>query len=235
MQKKPLIGLTTRGLNNENKECLAIEYIQCVRSAGGIPVLLPAGEKNVDSILEHLDGVILTGGTDVHPDRYRGSIHPQLSEINPGRDESDFRIAETVLKQDIPVLGICRGMQVLNVCLGGTLYQHLPESFGQTVAHQISTQKATGHSVKIIKGSRLHNIVSNRDMEIVSWHHQAVDEIPQEFTITAWAADGVVEAVEMKSHRWLVAVQWHPELSAGRDIRQQKLFDELIKACRQPG
>ena len=124
-------------------------------------------------------------------------------------------------------------MQILNTFLGGTLYEHIPDTYGEALLHRLPPRETAKHLVDIAKGSKLHAIVSTSQMEIVSWHHQAVKDIPKELTITARSKDGVIEGLELDSHPWLVAVQWHPELSASEDRLQQQLFDALIEVSRR--
>ncbi|RLC01910.1 MAG: gamma-glutamyl-gamma-aminobutyrate hydrolase family protein [Deltaproteobacteria bacterium] len=233
MSNSPLIGLTSYGKKEANKYNLPAEYVDSVRRAGGIPVLLPPGETQIKSLCSRLDGIILSGGGDIHQDYYNGSAHPMIYNVDEQRDETEFKIIEVLLERNIPTLAICRGMQVLNIFLGGTLYEHLPETFGESVLHRLPPRETSKHLVDISPGSKLHRIVSTSQMEIVSWHHQAVKGIPKELTITAKSKDGVIEGLELDSHPWLVAVQWHPELSASEDRLQQQLFDALIEVSRR--
>ena len=226
MSYSPLIGLTSYGKKEENKYNLPAEYVESVRRAGGIPVLLPPGEKSVKSLCSRLDGIILTGGGDIHQDHYNGSTHPLIYNVDEQRDETELAITKIILERNIPTLAICRGMQILNTFFGGTLFEHLP------VLHRFPPRETTKHLVDISPGSKLHGIVSTSQMEIVSWHHQAVKDVPKELTITARSKDGVIEGFELDSHPWLVAVQWHPELSASEDKLQQKLFDALIEVSK---
>ncbi len=233
MSKKPLIGLTTYGRKETNDYSLPAKYVDCVRQAGGIPILLPAGETEVKGLCERLDGVILSGGGDIHPDKYNGKHHSLMYKVDQERDDTELRLTQIILEKNIPTLAICRGMQILNTYFGGTLHEHLPEKYGEMILHRLPPRETAKHMVKISRGSKLHAIVETDEIEIVSWHHQAVDDIPKEFTITAKASDGVVEGMELDSHPWLVAVQWHPELSAAKDILQQKLFNALIETCKK--
>ena len=232
MADSPLIGLTSYGKKKENKYNLPAEYVESVRRAGGIPVLLAPGETNIKSLCSRLDGIILTGGGDIHQDHYNGHAHSLIYNVDEQRDETEFKITEVILERNIPTLAICRGMQILNTFFGGTLYEHLPETFGEEDLHRLPPRKTAKHLVEISRGSKLHDIVSTSQMEIVSWHHQAVKDIPKELTITARSKDGVIEGLELDSHRWLVAVQWHPELSASEDRLQQQLFDALIEVSK---
>jgi len=233
MLKKPLIGLTTYGRKETSDYSLPAKYVDCVRRAGGIPILLPAGETDGEGICDRLDGIILSGGGDIHPDRYSGNSHALIYKVDEERDDSEFCLTQIILKKNIPTLAICRGMQILNTFLGGTLYEHIPDSFGEAVLHRFPPRETTKHTVDINPGSKLYSIVSTSRMEIVSWHHQAVKDIPKELTITARSKDGVIEGIELDSHPWLVGVQWHPELSASEDRLQQQLFDAFIKASKK--
>lgn len=233
MLKNPLIGLTTYGKKQTGKYSLPAEYVDSVRRAGGTPILLPAGEIDVESICDLLDGILLTGGGDIHQDRYGGKSHPEIYDVDDERDETEYDFTRVMLEKNIPCLAICRGMQVLNTFLGGTLYEHLPDEVGETVLHRLPPKETVRHIVDINKGSKLHEIVSVSRMEIVSWHHQAVKDVPKKLTITARSKDGVVEGLELGSHPWLVAVQWHPELSASGDKMQQQIFNAFIEACRE--
>ena len=230
---QPLIGITTYGAKESHEYSLPSKYVECVRRAGGIPVLLPPGEKELKELCRSLDGIILSGGGDVHVDCYGGESHSLVYKVDEQRDETEFALTRIILENDIPTLAICRGLQVLNIVLGGTLHVHLPEVFEEDILHRLPPRETAKHNVSIIQGSKLHSIVECDQMEIVSWHHQAVDKIPDELTITAQSKDGVIEGLELDSHRWLVAVQWHPELSAEQDELQQKLFNALIAESKQ--
>ena len=230
--KQPLIGLTTYGTKESHEYSLPSKYVECVRRAGGIPALLPPGEKELKELCKSLDGVILSGGGDIHEDCYGGKSHSLIYKVDEQRDETELALTKIILEENIPTLAICRGFQILNIALGGTLHAHLPEIFGEDILHRLPPKETTKHTVEVSQGSKLHSIVECSHMEIVSWHHQAVDKIPHELTITAKSKDGVIEGLELDSHRWLVAVQWHPELSADKDTEndklQQKLFDALV-------
>jgi len=230
--KPPLIGITTYGAKESHEYSLPSKYVECVRRAGGIPVLLPPGEKELKELCKSLDGVILSGGGDIHEDCYGGKSHSLIYKVDEQRDETELALIKIILEENIPTLAICRGFQILNIALGGTLYEHLPEVFGEDILHRLPPKETIKHSVEVSQGSKLYSIVECSHMEIVSWHHQAVNKISNELTITAKSKDGVIEGIELDSHRWLVAVQWHPELSAAKDKEndklQQKLFDALV-------
>jgi len=228
----PLIGLTTYGAKESHAYSLPSKYVECVRRAGGIPVLVPPGEKELKELCKSLDGIILSGGGDIHEDCYGGKSHSLIYKVDEQRDKTELALTKIILEKNIPTLAICRGFQILNIAFGGTLHAHLPENFGEDILHRLPPQETAIHNVGISQGSKLHSIVECSHMEIVSWHHQAVNKISPELTITAKSEDGVIEGLELDSHRWLVAVQWHPELSTDKgrenDKLQQKLFDALV-------
>lgn len=229
----PLIGLTTYGRNQENRFTLPAEYVDGVRRAGGIPLLIPPGEAQLEKLLPHLNGLILTGGGDLDPELYGGQPHETIYSIDPERDRSELALTRRVLESNLPTLGICRGLQVLNVALGGTLIEHLPDVVGQAVAHKEQPHGPIPHPVQIQAGSRLAEITRSEQIETASWHHQALKQVALGLNVVASAPDGTIEAVELPDHPWLVAVQWHPELTAATDASQQRLFDALVEAARE--
>lgn len=229
----PLIGLTTYGRDEKNQVYLPAEYGDAVRRAGGIPVLIPPGEKRWRELLDHLDGCILSGGGDLDPALYGGQPHPSIYMVDPERDELEVTLARALFERDLPVLGICRGAQVLNIARGGTLIEHLPDEVGESVLHRLPPREPGPHPVTIEPGSRLASILEEVETECASWHHQAIRELAPGFRVTARAADGTLEAFEDPEHPWLVAVQWHPELTAHESPAQQRLFEALVKAASE--
>lgn len=235
MIRKPVIGLTTYS-KEENKEYhLPVSYVECVRRAGGVPVLIPSDVKEAAEVCERLDGVVFTGGGDIDPKFYKGVHHVQIYNVDEGRDEGEFRIAEVILEQHIPTLAICRGVQLLNIFLGGTLHEDIPEIYGEKIIHRLPPRVACNHKVEIMPGTKLELIIGQSVTEIVSWHHQALKDVAKDITVTARSLDGVIEGIEIDSHPWLVGVQWHPELSAKDDFLQQKLFNALIEHIQHNG
>ena len=231
MSHAPLIGLTTYGRGENNRYSLPAEYVDAVRRAGGIPVLMPPGEQAPDDWLESLDGLILSGGGDIDPARYGGSQHETLYNIDHERDAFEFALVEQALARQVPLLCICRGMQVLNIHLGGTLYEHLPDAYGEAVAHRAPPREPTPHALRLVAGTRLAGLLGREEAEAASWHHQAVKALGRGLVPAAHAPDGLVEALELPGHPWLLAVQWHPELTAASDPLQQGLFDALVAAA----
>lgn len=232
--KPPLIGITTSGHHITGSFCLRGEYVEAVRSAGGMPILLPPGEpEEASSILEQVDGLILSGGGDIDPAAYNGTPHPTIYNIDPERDRSELALAKLVLATDIPVLGICRGLEVLVVATGGSLVSHLPDEFGDLVVHRADQLHSAEHSVQIAPGSLLNTLVGTTMVNVMSWHHQAASIVPPGWRVTARAADGVIEALEHEHHPWAIALQWHPELSLN-DPFQQRILRAFVAAAQNP-
>jgi putative glutamine amidotransferase len=230
MDPIPIIGITTYARNESRNFTLPMEYVDAIRRAGGIPVLLPPGEPHQTELLGRLDAIILSGGGDMDPALYRGNDHETVYMVDHERDRSEIELARHVLELAVPTLCICRGIQVLNVALGGTLIEHLPDEVGDAIAHRVPPRHPTEHSIRVEPGSRLADIMEQTEATTASWHHQAIRRPAAGLDVVAHAPDGTIEAVEMPGHPWLVAVQWHPELTAAADPGQQRLFDALVKA-----
>jgi putative glutamine amidotransferase len=247
MIMKALIGVTGYYLNKNEAAKLGVygafdrdfgvasyDYTRSVERAGGIPVVLPVTETNLlDSLLDRLDGLLLTGGTDINPLYYGETPTSSLGQTEEERDVFELELANLALARDMPIFGICRGMQLLNVAMGGSLHQDLQQSLGQNVFHahiQFRKWQPT-HEIALIMGSRLHRIVGKDRFAVNSFHHQAIHRLGDGLMVTAHADDGVVEAVEATSHTAVFAVQWHPEMMAERDRTQQLLFDHFVNCA----
>lgn len=230
---QPLIGLTTYGRNADNRFTLPAEYVDAVRRAGGVPILIPAGEARWQTLVEALDALILTGGGDIDPDHYRGRRHETNYGIDRERDTLELELGRWVMTSGLPTLGICRGAQILNVVGGGQLIEHIPDEVGEAVLHRAPPREPIAHRIRLKAGSQLAGIFGQEEFEAASWHHQALRGVAQGFEAVGHAPDGTIEAIEMPSHPWLLAVQWHPELTAASDPLQQKLFDALVEKARQ--
>ena len=227
----PLIGITTYARDEQNHVHLPAEYVDAVRRAGGCAVLLPPGEPQLDVVFGKLDGLIIAGGGDIDPQRYGSSQHPAVYMIDRERDEMELALAQRVLESELPTLCICRGTQILNVVLGGTLHVHLPDVVGESIRHRAPPREPVPHPVQVESSSRLAELMGQTGVEPMSWHHQSIDQVGTGLRVVARAADDVIEAIEYPSHPWLIGVQWHPELTAADDMSQQRLFDELIEAA----
>lgn len=229
----PLIGLTTYGRSEDKRFYLPVQYIDAVRHAGGVPLLLPPGESHSNALLAQLDGLILSGGGDLDPALYGGSVHPTLYMVDPERDRSEMALVRLSLELGLPTFGICRGSQVINVALGGTLIEHLPEVVGESIRHRLPPREPIEHVVKLRPDSRLAGILLQDEFLAPSWHHQAIRRLAPGLKVVAHAPDKTIEAIELPDHPWLIGVQWHPELAAEDVPLHQKLFDELIRAASE--
>lgn len=231
----PVIGITTYSRNEAGEFYLPGAYIDAVQQAGGIPILLPPNQSAPAQLLGILDGLIFSGGGDLDPRRYGGEHHPSIYLVDPDRDEFELALAKAALADQIPVLGICRGLQVLSVASGAALITHVPDVYGETIAHRLDhPRRPIAHEVELQPHSRLATLLGESNITVVSWHHQAIKTIPNGWTIVAQAADGLPEALEYTDHPWMVAVQWHPELSPNEPVHQ-RLFQALVKAAGQKG
>ena len=231
---RPLIGITTYGRLQDGRFRLPAEYVDAVRRAGGAPVLLPPGETAIDELIEGLDGFILSGGGDVAPSLYGGEAHPAIDRVDPERDAFEIALVRALVERQVPALHICRGCQVLNVALGGSLHEHLPDVVGEGLAHREAKPEGEArHPVRVEPGSRLATVMGDMQPAPVSSHHQAPDRVAAPLRVVARASDGTIEGLELPDHPWLLAVQWHPESSAREDATQQRLFDGLVAAARR--
>lgn len=225
----PLIGITTYPRNEQGRYTLPGEYVAAVQRAGAVPLLIPPIPEHAERYLSLVDGLILAGGGDLDPAAYGGAKHETIYNLDAGRDALELALARRIVETGTPTLAICRGLQVLNVALGGTLIEHLPDHVGDAVAHRAPPREPTPHAVRIDADSLLARVAGVTEMSPLSWHHQAVKRLAPGLRAVAHAPDGTIEAIEADRHPWLLAVQWHPELSAARDPAQQRLFDELIR------
>ncbi len=211
----PLIGITS-GTEPvlPGFYILRHDYVRAVELAGGVPVVLaPAGAALHPALLSRLDGLVLTGGIDVTPRLYGEEAHATVTDTSAERDEFEVRLVLEALARDLPLLAICRGMQLLNVALGGTLVQDIRTESGSAVRHDDFRRPRTdlAHSVSVKNGSRLHTLLGADEIEVNSLHHQAIARLAAPLVATATAPDGLVEAVELPARRFVLGVQWHPE------------------------
>lgn len=230
MTRRPIIGITSYPPGETHGFHIPGYYVESVLRAGGVPVILPcAGKETIPEWLSMVDGVILSGGGDLNPIHYSGTTHDTIYNLNPARDETELRFAEALLDSNLPFFCICRGLQVLNVVLGGTLYPHLPDHFGDSVLHRAPPREPILHEVSISEDSRLFEILGEKKIQSLSWHHQAIREPGRGVRPVATAPDGVIEAIEIEGQPRILAVQWHPELNSSEDPLQQKLFDRFLR------
>lgn len=213
------------------------DYLDCVAAAGGLPVLIPLG-LSVDAlrgIFERVDGVLLTGGADVDPVLYGETVtHEKVYGISPLRDEAEIRVSRWAAEDDVPLFGICRGHQVVNVALGGTLVVDIPSQIDTDIPHDFpdgTPLDIYAHPVAIAPGSRLAGIVGAANLTVNSWHHQSVRQAGQGLVVSAHAPDGVIEATERPDARFLLTVQWHPEKLYTTDPAMAALFRAFVEAA----
>jgi putative glutamine amidotransferase len=214
-----LIGITTAHMPHpEGLPMVAVQesYVRSVLNAGGVPVLIPLGLQYCDLqvIFGWVDGILLTGGGDIDPQRFGGEAHPTVHQVDPERDEIEIRLVEDSVRLGKPFLGICRGIQVINVAFGGSLYTDISSQIPNSLAHEWVPGRPwshLAHSVRVEQGSRLAEILGGTHFEVNSLHHQAISRLEHSFQATAFAPDGVIEAIELPEHPFGVAVQWHPE------------------------
>lgn len=222
---KPLVGITTyTPPGDENRKySIPAEYIDSLRCAEMEVLLLATGDAA--ACLAPLDGLVLSGGGDLDPATYGGQSHDKTYMVDRERDEFELELARLVLARGMPLLAICRGLQILNVVLGGSLIAHVPDCYGEAVVHRAPPREPIPHYVEVSGGdSRLVSAIGEGNAEIMSWHHQGVDRIGEGLRVTARAPDGLIEALEPSGEGWAVAVQWHPELNAATDAKQAALF-----------
>ena len=236
----PLIGITTSVTVDKSPEraYVNLAYIRAVQDAGGIPLLLPPHlTAPVQAALwERLDGLVLTGGGDIDPARFGQARHPKTDDVAPARDELELGLTRRALDEDVPLFAICRGIQVLNVALGGTLVQDLPSERPSSIAHsQREPRHESTHAVKVMgEGTRLGRVLGSLEVSVNSMHHQAIDRLGFGLREVAWSPDGVIEGVELPGDdHFVLGVQWHPEELVGHDQAARNLFTALVEAARQ--
>jgi gamma-glutamyl-gamma-aminobutyrate hydrolase PuuD len=198
------------------------QYVDAVEHAGGRPLLVPPSSNGHSELLEALNGLVFSGGSDLEPETYGQEAHPETKGVHPERDEAELALLTTALERDLPVLAICRGSQVLNVALGGDLVQHLPEVVGDE-KHKHAPGEFSDHYVELEPGTRVAELLGER-APVKSHHHQGFGRLGEGLVEAARAEDGTIEAVEDPSRRFALGVLWHPE--AGEDL---KLFEELVR------
>lgn len=235
---RPLIGIpchaliraeTGRPIYANNRA-----YVHAVESAGGLPILIPLIKDltTLTALLSRLDGLLLTGGIDVHPSRFGEEVHPLTEEADPELDEFEINLTCRALQQDMPVLGICRGMQLLNIVLGGTLYQDIDLMYPDNVVHSHRDWPRThfAHHISVEPGSRMEKILGTRDVKVNSLHHQAIKEPGKGVLITGRAPDGIPELLEVIGYRFVMAVQAHPEEIYAIEPAFGRLFAAFVQA-----
>ena len=238
----PIIGITTRTASvlpaGLKSVMVQQSYTDAILNAGGVPVLIPSelSEDGWNELFQRLDGILFTGGPDIAIERFNGEPHPAVYGVDEARDALELGLAHRAAGEGRPFLGICRGLQVVNVALGGTLYTHIPDQHPNALQHDypgedgIPARTALVHPVRIEEGSRLSKILAEPILNVNSLHHQGIKVVAPSLKAVAFAPDGIVEAVEIAEHPFAIAVQWHPEwLTDQEPIR--RLFKAFVEAA----
>lgn len=248
-QSRPVIGIPTQtlqslgGVSSEIPPSwvMSQRYILTLTAAGAIPWMIPlVDEATLRGVYTELDGVFLPGGADIDPLTYGAEPHPLCDKTDRERDRVEVSLARWSLEDDKPVLGVCRGMQLINVAAGGSLYRDLADEMPGCIKHDYFPYSGQGyardylaHDVTVVAGSRLAHLVGAGTLRVNSMHHQGVKELGQGLHATAAAPDGLIEALEGDDDSYLVAVQWHPEALTDSDVRTRELFQGFIEAGAQ--
>lgn len=210
-------------------------YVHAVESAGGLPILVPMlnNLNELEDLLPRLDGIVFSGGIDLQPSLYGASKHPAEDEYDPKLDEFEMTMASWALQEDIPVLAVCRGMQLINVLLGGTLYQDIPSQCSGALNHCRRDQPRTAltHTVLVEEGSLMERVLGTRLLSVNSLHHQAIKDLGKGVRISGRAEDGLAELLELPEQRFVLGVQGHPEEIHGAVPAFARLFRAFVRAC----
>lgn len=230
---KPVIGLTLDwksegGYSKYSWYAIRENYCAAIHEAGGVPLLLPFYNDDIDQYLDQVDGLVITGGgVDLNPALYGETVRHESVKIIEKRSSFEWKLAQRALEQDMPILGICGGHQLLNVILGGSLVQDIPTEWKQPLEHrQMNPYNEPGHDLSVHGNTLLHDIVQNFEICVNSDHHQAIREIGPEVVINSIAPDGIIEGIEAPKHRFCLGVQWHPEFTVTNFDR--KIFKHFV-------
>jgi putative glutamine amidotransferase len=239
----PVIGISGHAdqsarLPNLSLFAITQTYVHAVEQSGGGPVIIPphTEQDKLRAIFEHLDGLILSGGGDILPELFGEENGGLLWRVDEQRDRSEIALAQWALAEELPLLAICRGVQVLNVATGGTLIQDIPTQVSNALSHSSPVAgrplPAIAHDVEVAAGSRLAALVGTGELGVNSAHHQAVKHVGTDLVITARASDGVIESLENPGHPFCIGVQWHPEVMLESQPVMRRLFEGLVEAAQ---
>ncbi|WP_078381798.1 gamma-glutamyl-gamma-aminobutyrate hydrolase family protein [Sutcliffiella halmapala] len=231
---KPIIGITSH-VELDYKHSLSNDYVQAIILAGGIPVILPIGvDPDVAQLVDKIDGLVVTGGGDIDPTLFGEEPHPNLGMISPGRDSFEIAMIEKMLAANKPILAICRGIQILNIAVGGDMYQDIYSQIDEPLLQHAQKANRThlSHYVTTTENSLLERITGKSKFKINSFHHQAVRNVPKPLVVSAHASDGIIEAIESVEHTFVLGVQWHPEpLAVDGDAISKQIFSRFLQSC----
>ena len=249
MSYRPTIGIPTQTLHAidgipaglPQSWVMNQRYYYAATAAGAVPWMVPLLADDlvtIRAIYDRLDGVFLAGGVDLDPATYGARPHPKLGNVDPARDTVELALARWALEDDKPLLGLCRGLQVINVAQGGSLHQDLEAECPELIKHDYFPNAGFGrdhlaHDVEVLSGSRLARALDCGTVAVNSMHHQGIKELGADLVATAYAPDGLVEAIELADRRFVVGVQWHPEVLEDRDPRTRQLFRDFVEAAAQ--
>lgn len=234
---RPIIGITPYMEKDQSRYMVTNANIKAIYEAGGIPVILPYLSENpeLEQIADQIDGLYATGGDDIDPTLFGEEPHPNLGTIIPKRDQFEIALVEKMLEKSKPILGVCRGSQILNIAAGGDMYQDIYAQIDKDLLQhsQNAPREHGSHFVHVLKGSLLHQITGIEKFRVNSIHHQANRNVPASFQISGKASDDVIEAIESKGHPFVLGVQWHPEAMAeAGDQTSLKIYQHFVEACK---
>jgi putative glutamine amidotransferase len=246
MRRRPIIGIPTQTLHSIDGIPEALpeswvmnqRYSRAVAAAGGLPVMIPLldDDDTLRALYDRMDALLLPGGVDLDPATYGETPLPTFGRLDPARDRVELRFARWAIAEGKPLFGLCRGLQILNVALGGTLYQDIAVQRRDAIKHDYFptagfSRDHLAHQVTVASGSRLHALVGTAPLEVNSMHHQAVKDLAPGLVSTATAPDGLIEALESQGDLFLLGVQWHPESLTDRDPRMHRLLTGFVEAA----
>jgi putative glutamine amidotransferase len=237
VSKDELNPKKVRGREEQDISICTWDYINAVMLSGGVPLVMPniEGEDNINALAGLADGILFSGGEDVHPRYFNEDIKVDNLHICEKRDKFEMQLAEKVLTMDIPVLGICRGMQLLNIAAGGSIYQDIGTQYKTGIRHS-NTQSSKAdliHKIKFEEKTKLHDLYGKQLMGVNSFHHQAVKDLAVVFKASAYAEDGLLEAYELDGDRFFVGLQWHPEMLFEKYPEELEIFKCFIENARE--
>ena len=234
--KKPIIGITCIQANIKGKKVNTINdyYFNAVLKAGGVPIIIPSvtDEETIGEYVKILDGVVFTGGHDVWPQRFGEEPVKQVVEITHERDQLELVLFEKAYKAGLPILGICRGLQLVNIALGGTLYQDIYSQVENVGGHSFGyNPEDVYHSIRIEEESMMKEIYGKETVYVNSEHHQAIKDLGRDLKVTSRSQDGIIESIESTNDKFVLAVQYHPEAIAAKYPEHREIFNHFIRKC----